>query len=285
MLGLEVVLATGDLLQSRGVPTVSGPPLKSLFIGAEGTLGIVTQATLQVYPMPEVRALYANRFPRFEDGFQAVQEMHGVGLRPSLVDMDEEFHLGDGGERGPVQTVLHLGFEGPREEVEGQVVRGLAICRSNGGEDMGREEAQGFWRERHRSGERYKRERQEAPARARQRRRPWRMDYLHVALPASKVLEYRRRCGELLADQDIPVPEWSIWGRPELFSFLIADPAAGEEVTSERMGQVVDQLLAMGQDLGGSMEYCHGVGLKLNHLMERELGPGLAVLRRLKRAP
>ena len=284
VLGLEVGLATGELLHSRGVPTVSGPPLKSLFIGAEGTLGIITEVTLQVYPTPEVRSLYAYRFPRFEDGFQAVQEMHALGLRPSLVDMDEEFHLGDGRERGPVQTVLHLGFEGPREEVEGQVVRGLAICRSNGGEDMGAEEAEKFWRERHRSGERYKREVQAAPARARQRRRPWRMDYLHVALPASKVLEYRRRCREFLAEQEIPVPEWSIWGRPEFFSFLIADPAAGEDVTSQRMGQVVDQVLAMAQDLGGSMEYCHGVGLKLSHLMERELGPGLAVLRRLKKA-
>jgi FAD/FMN-containing dehydrogenase len=110
------------------------------------------------------------------------------------------------------------------------------------------------------------------------------MDYLHVALPGSRVLEYRRRCRELLAEHGVAVREWSIWGRPELFSFLIAEPHPSAEVTSERMGQAVDAVLQAGQDLGGSREYCHGVGLKLGHLMEREMGPGLAVLRRLKQA-
>ena len=50
------------------------------------------------------------------------------------------------------------------------------------------------------------------------------------------------------------------------------------------MSDVVDELLSTAQAMGGSMEYCHGVGLKLNHLMERELGPGMELLRRVKKA-
>jgi FAD/FMN-containing dehydrogenase len=284
VLGLEAVLGTGNILTSRSVPAVSGPPMKSLFIGAEGTLGIITQAAIQVFPIPELRSIFAYRFDCFEDGFQAVQEMHSIGLRPALVDMDEEFHIGDEGERGPTSTTLHLGFEGPCEEVEGQVVRGLTICSSHGGKDMGTQEAQTFWDERHRSGERYKREMRHAPHRSKRKRRSWRMDYLHVSLPSARVLEYRRACQTLLQGYDVLVPEWSIWGRPEFFSFLIAGMNIRNEGTSHQMGELVDQLLAIGQDFGGSMEYCHGIGLKLNHLMERELGPGLAVLRQLKKS-
>jgi alkyldihydroxyacetonephosphate synthase len=43
-------------------------------------------------------------------------------------------------------------------------------------------------------------------------------------------------------------------------------------------------MLTLAQDLGGSMEYCHGVGIRLVHLMERELGAGFQVLKRIKEA-
>ena len=247
-------------------------------------MGVVTQATLQVHPLPERRSLHAYRFPSFEAGFEAIQEMHAVGLRPALVDFAEEFRSEEGEVLDSGEVELYLGFEGPQEEVEGQVSRGLAICRRHGGEDEGEAEALHFWETRHRSGERYKQEVQRAPRRERRRRSAWRMDYMHVALPASRVLEYRRRCQELVAEYGVPVREWSLWGRPEFFSFLIADPDPERDVSAERMGRAVDALLGAAQDLGGSMEYCHGVGLKLSHLMERDLGPGMEVLRRLKKA-
>ena len=49
------------------------------------------------------------------------------------------------------------------------------------------------------------------------------------------------------------------------------------------MTEVVDVMLTMAQDYGGTMEYCHGVGLKRAHLMKREIGPGLKTLDRIKR--
>ena len=51
-----------------------------------------------------------------------------------------------------------------------------------------------------------------------------------------------------------------------------------------RLHGAVNELLKLAQDLGGAMEYCHGVGVRLAHLMEREHGVGLAVMQRLKRA-
>lgn len=283
VLGLEAVLATGQLIETRRVPAAAGPSLHELFIGSEGVLGIITEATLEVFPAPELRSLHALEFVSFEAGFEAAQEMYSVGLHPAMLDFAEEFRSTEDGS-GPPEVNLHLGFDGPREEVEGQVARGLSICRKHGGVEQGVEAAQEFWATRHRSAERYKREVLETPWRERRRRDGWRMDYLHVALPASRVLEYRRWCQELVARQGIPVREWSLWGRPDLFSFLIADPAPPDQVSSERMGRMVDELLMAAQDMGGSMEYCHGVGLKLSHLMDRELGPGMELLRRVKRA-
>ena len=48
--------------------------------------------------------------------------------------------------------------------------------------------------------------------------------------------------------------------------------------------EAMDSVLRLAQDMGGTMEYCHGVGLKLAHLVEREWGSGLEVARRIKRA-
>lgn len=110
------------------------------------------------------------------------------------------------------------------------------------------------------------------------------MDYLHVAIPASRVLEYRRRCAELLQGYEIPVREWSVWGRPDLFSFLISAPAEAADGSGERMAHAVDEVLSMAQDMGGTMEYCHGFGLKLRHLMDREWATGAGMVRRIKEA-
>ena len=122
------------------------------------------------------------------------------------------------------------------------------------------------------------------PTDARRNRSSYRMDYLHVALPVSIVLNYRDRCKKILEGRQVLVREWSLWARPEFFSFLIVEDDDRRDETSKEMGNVVDRVLTLTQDMGGTMEYCHGVGVKLNHLLERELGVGHDVIRDLKQA-
>jgi len=282
VLGMDVVLPTGELLQTKGVPKHTGPSLNALFIGSEGILGVITQATLRVFPVPERRILAAYEFESFEAGFAALMEMFAVGLQPAMVDFSEELDYTTDGEPTGRDVEMYLCFEGFREEVEAQATRAAAICRAAGGEDMGAEIAQQFWDTRHALAERYKHEVLQRPAGRRRYR--WRMDYLHIALPASQVLAYRRSAWALLKERGIPVYEWSIWGRPEFFSLLIIDPTPAPADAWERMAETVDDLLALAQDMGGVMEYCHGVGIKLAHLMEREWGIGLELLRRVKAA-
>jgi FAD/FMN-containing dehydrogenase len=107
-------------------------------------------------------------------------------------------------------------------------------------------------------------------------------DYIHVALPPSRVLEFRAVCHEVSAREGVGLLECGLWTGPDFFSAVFVLPAA--QGGHERLGEVIDGLLRRVQDLGGSMEYVHGAGLRLAHLMPHEHGAGLEVLKRIKGA-
>ena len=284
VLGLEAALADGEIIRTKAVSKASyGASLNSLLIGAEGIFGIITQASLRVLPKPEKRILRIVEFPDFEAGFRAICGMQSEGVTPTMVDYGEEFAADSGGRIEP--PAVCLAFEGFRADAETQWAQALAICRRYDGREGDRAEALRFWRTRHEPGWRYKREVLQAtnPAQARRRRSSARMDYLHVALPVSQALEYRKRCKRIFAENGVNVREWSVWARPDLFSFLITQ-ADDDDGLDADMGKAVDEALTLAQRLGGSMEYCHGVGVKLAHLIGGESEGGLATLRRIKRA-
>ena len=104
-----------------------------------------------------------------------------------------------------------------------------------------------------------------------------------MALPISRVLEYRNGCKEIMAGTGVRVVEYSIWSRPEFFSMMLRPENGVGEDFRNNLARVVDQVLTLAQDMGGVMEYCHGVGVKLNHLLARELGVGHQVIGELKR--
>ncbi len=276
VLGLEVVLPNGEVLKTRSVPKYSsGPNLNHLFVGGEGVFGIITKATLRVFRQPEKRAFATVGFDSFDQGFNAVAELFALGLRPALVDLTEEY--GEG-------IRLYMMYEGYKEGVSAQKRRSLRVCSDFGGRDMGARETLNYWRNRHSSGEWYRREMLDQPRSVRwQSRRGRGFDYLHMALPVSQVLDYRRRCDELLSDRGIRVTEYAIWTQPELFSMLLVPAGKTTDGSSENMAEAVDEVLTLAQDMGGTMEYCHGVGVKLTHLLRREMGVGFEVAKAIKR--
>ena len=286
VLGLEVVLPTGEVLTTKAVPkSASGPNLNHLFIGAEGTLGIITAAALRVFRQPEERRFATFSFDDFEAGFFAVSEMFALGLRPVLMDLTEE--ATGRGDRSRV--LLYLAYEGYREEVEAQEHRTTRVCRESGGTDIGAGETEAYWRERHSTAIQYQEEvlplsPSERWSRTGRRGAGGGWDYLHVALPVSRVLEFRRRAMALSREYGLDIREYAIWTEPELFSIIMV--GAGLEGVREAgpFAEAVDSVLRLAQDMGGTMEYCHGVGLKLAHLVEREWGSGLEVARQIKRA-
>ena len=275
VMALEVVLPDGRVIATKPVPKYSsGPNLNQLFIGSEGAFGIITKATIKVFRLPEAHAYATMSFDGFGQGFEAAAEITALGIRPTLLDLTED----DDG------ILLHLLFEGFTEGVPAQQERAKRVCSQFGGRDVGPEPTMEYWRYRHQSAENYKRTALGKPRQVRWNRTGWRaFDYLHIALPTSRVLEYRTRCEQLMEGTGVRVVEYALWSRPELFSMLLTYDGEEGDGFRDRLAKVVHQVLTLAQDMGGIMEYCHGVGVKLNHLLARELGVGHDVIRDMKR--
>ena len=275
VVALEVVLPDGRVIATKPVPKYSsGPNLNQLFIGSEGAFGIITKATIKVFRLPEASAYATMSFDDFEQGFEAAAEITALGIRPALLDLTED----DEG------ILLHLLFEGFIEGVASQHERAKRVCDEFGGWDVGPMPTMHYWRYRRQSAENYKRTALGKPRQERWNRTGWRaFDYLHIALPVSKVMEYRNRCDQLMEGTGVRVVEYALWSRPELFSMLLTYDGEEGDGFRDRLAEVVHQVLTLAQDMDGIMEYCHGVGVKLNHLLARELGVGHDVIRDLKR--
>jgi len=95
VLGLEVVLANGDILHTGGRchKNKTGFDLTNLFVGSEGMLGIVTKATLRLIPHPETRMMLTATFEDFAQAAKAVQTILDNGHLPSALEITDAFTL------------------------------------------------------------------------------------------------------------------------------------------------------------------------------------------------
>ena len=102
VVGLEVVLADGRVIRTGGAPAAAaGPDLDHLFIGSEGTLGVVTTAWLRVHPTPAAERRAAYRFGSFTDGIDACRRIVQSGATPAVLRLYDAIetarsHGGDG---------------------------------------------------------------------------------------------------------------------------------------------------------------------------------------------
>jgi FAD/FMN-containing dehydrogenase len=276
VVSIEAVLPNGTIIDTKSVPKYSsGPNLNHIFIGTEGVFGIITKATLKIFRIPESQIFSTWSFDTFDQGFNACVELYAVGIRPALLDLTEE----------PPNTLLYLLYEGYAEGVDAQKRRAHKVLSGFGGIDIGPHLTNEYWTHRHDSAIRYKSEALDQPREIRWNRFANRnFDYLHVSLPISKILEYRKRCDSILALSDFQVVEYAIWSRPEMFSMMITPKADINMPSQESLGKLVDEILILAQDMGGIMEYCHGIGVKLNHLIQRDMGASYQTIQLLKQS-
>jgi alkyldihydroxyacetonephosphate synthase len=92
VVGLEVVQADGTVLRTEGAAprTATGPNLSQLFLGSEGTLGVVTGARLRVTPKPTAEARRALAFPSFSDGLDVCRRILRRGARPAVLRLYDQ---------------------------------------------------------------------------------------------------------------------------------------------------------------------------------------------------
>ena len=136
VLALEAVLPDGSLLRTRATPRASaGPDLRQLLMGSEGTLGVVTEVTFALRPLPEASVGQAFHFADLASGLEPVRELMRAGWRPPVVRLydapESARHFGKWIEEG--RAALILLHEGPASLVEAQRVGVADLCRSAGG--------------------------------------------------------------------------------------------------------------------------------------------------------
>jgi glycolate oxidase len=93
--GLEVVLANGDLLRTGGRvhKNKTGFDLIGLFVGSEGMLGVVTEVTVKLLPLPPARATLSASFDTMSEAAGMVQEIFAAGFLPSSLEIADKFTL------------------------------------------------------------------------------------------------------------------------------------------------------------------------------------------------
>ncbi len=94
VLKMQVALASGQLIDvgSRSIKQASGYDLLHLFVGSEGTLGIITQATLKLVPLPAHQSAVVVAFPSVEAAVEAVVAVRGSGLDPAALEFVDALH-------------------------------------------------------------------------------------------------------------------------------------------------------------------------------------------------
>jgi D-lactate dehydrogenase (cytochrome) len=164
VLALEVVLASGEVLHtgSRSVKQSAGYDLTHLFVGSEGTLGLITEATLRLVPVPEHVCAAVASFPSTQAAARAVFEIMGANLGPAaleLVDTAAVEAINSAEHLGLVEAPnLFLEFHGASEASLTDVLSMVqTICNEMGcqtyQEGLGREARTHLWKARHRLAE------------------------------------------------------------------------------------------------------------------------------------
>ena len=280
VLALQAVLPTGELIRTghRSWKGVAGYDLTQLLVGSEGTLAVITQATLKLIPLPRSVATLIAFFPDEDAAALAVQKIFAAGLLPRACEILD----------GP--TMQAVSSRAPFKFPEG--IGGALIVEHDGHGD-------GVFDELATSGEMCS----EAGAREvvaaqdeSQRRRIWetrRMISLSlmsirphkisedVAVPRGKLIELIQRVRAIGEKYRLPTACYGHAGDGNLHANLLF--ASPEE---RQKGQAaVEEVLQAAIDLGGTITGEHGVGLAKRAFLAKEQRPEvIALQRRLKKA-
>jgi alkyldihydroxyacetonephosphate synthase len=283
LLSLRVATPATGMLDTVSAPRHAvGPELTQLFVGSEGTLGIITRVTLQVVPMPESRRFAAVAFPTVGAGIGAIRRALQVGHRPSVVRLyDEEatrlaFSPVVGEELAGVYTVL--AFEGEAAAAQLEERRVLELAAAAGAEVLDPALGQRWWDRRY---DFYHPPHQpELPA-------IWgtldvvasyaRIEAVYEALRTAVREPYR----EVGLELRMHFSHWYAWGTMIYGRFVVPDGGADALALHDRIWE--DGMTAA-LDAGAVMNDHHGVGIKLGPYMRRQHGAALDAMQQIKAA-
>jgi len=279
VLALEVVLACGDVIRTgtRAVKTSAGYNLTNLFVGSEGTLGVITELTLRLHPIPEHTVVARAAFPSVEAACRAAAALVGAGVLVTRCELLDAMTVGAlnayKGTSFPESPYLFVEFGGSGAAVAADLVATRELLEDEGGSAF------------------------EAESDPTARARMW--DARHNALHASLALAPGSRA--MTTDVAVPVSELAAaieYGRTALdesglrggivghvgdgnyhVAFLL-DPDDGASIAEAEAlnARLVVDALARGGTCTGE----HGIGLGKLGYLEREHGDLLPLMRGIK---
>lgn len=270
VMGLQVVLPTGEIIRTGGrmVKNVTGYNLRQLFTGAEGTLGVITEITLKLLPLPAYRLTTLAVFDRLEDAATTVTGVMSSGILPASVELMDAITI------QCVEDLLHLGlptdaealllfaFDGNYEQiVQSEMEMVSALCQSNGARSIqvahSPQESEQLWKAR----------RSVSPALA--RRKPNKLGE-DVSVPRSAVPEMTRQVRAIAARYDLLIPVFGHAGDGNLHPNILCDRRDPAEM--QRVRSAAAEIFAAAIALGGTLSGEHGIGLLKKEFMEQDLG-------------
>jgi D-lactate dehydrogenase (cytochrome) len=282
VLGLTVVTATGDIIHtgSRARKSSAGYDLTRLFVGSEGTLGVMTEVTLRLYPLPEAVLAATCNFATVDAAVQTTIALIQAGVpiaRCELLDshairaVNRRSHLGL-----TESPMLLMEFHGSPAGVQEQIATVQALADEHGGAAFQwaatPEERTRLWKARH-----------EAFYAALQMQPGCRCQSTDTCVPISRLAE---SINESIAETEAAgMPYWIVGhvgdGNFHL-SYLFDGDNAEQRATVERLSE---QMVQRALRLEGTCTGEHGIGLhKMGYLLD-EAGPGaVAVMRSIKHA-
>jgi alkyldihydroxyacetonephosphate synthase len=281
-LAMTVVLANGEIITTRLAPRAAiGPDIKSFFIGSEGTLGIILDVTLKVFPRAEARVLETISFSSVESGLLAMRRLMQSGLRPFLIrlyDADESYFVSRwSGVRPPANANLFLlGCEGLTEIAETEYRAAMHILQLEGGETIGPEIAQGWMDHRFDfSGVEHRLAQPGGVA-----------ETIEVASLWGDILETYQALKENLSPLAEHVLGHFSHAYPQgvsLYMILLGE-AENAQTAASRLREIWDVAMRTSIEHGAVISHHHGIGLARQGYLRQELGSSYEVLQRVKNA-
>jgi glycolate oxidase len=255
VLALEVVLADGNVVTLGGDSgEQTGPDLRGVFLGSEGTVGIATKITVRLLRTPEtVRTLLAD-FPSIQAAGEVVSDVIAAGIVPAAVEMMDTLAI-EAAEKAVhagytlgVPAALVVELDGPTEECDRQFESVRAICEKHGCTRLhiaaDNEERAAIWRGR------------KAAFAAVGRISP---DYFvqDGVVPRTRLAEVLGRIADMGEQAGLRVANVFHAGDGNLHPLVLYDAAAGETQRAEVLSRQIAELCV---ELGGSLSGEHGIG-------------------------
>jgi glycolate oxidase len=258
VLGLEVVLASGDVLRTGGRThkNKTGFDLIGMFVGSEGLLGVVTEATLRLLPMPPARAVLSASFPALQQASDAVQRILAAGYLPAALEVADAFTLNAAREHLGTAIVpegeghLLVEVDGQPASVKSEAAELAKLLRAQGAlhlEEAYGEDGERLWELRRKFSESLK---------------STGLIKLNedIVVPRSRLVDLAEFAGRLREKYGFPVACFGHAGDGNIHTNIMAADYDRPEVRA-KVEEALDELFAQVLAWGGVITGEHGVGL------------------------